>query len=105
MTIGSLLFALVLAAGLAFFFRNARRLIGYLGVGKSDDRFDQPGRRLGNVAAIAFGQSKLLREPFAGLLHFFIFWGFVILLSAVVESIIEGLVPGSSLAFLGPLYP
>ena len=105
MTIGSLLFALVLAAGLVFFFRNARRLIGYLGVGKSDDRFDQPGRRLGNVAAIAFGQSKLLREPFAGLLHFFIFWGFVILLSSVVESIIEGLVPGSSLAFLGPLYP
>lgn len=105
MTIGSLLFALVLAAGLLFFGRNARRLIGYLRIGKPDDRFDRPGWRLGNVASIAFGQTKLLREPFAGLLHFCIFWGFVILLSAVLESIIEGLVPGGSLAFLGPLHP
>ena len=47
----------------------------------------------------------MLREPLAGILHFFIFWGFVILLAAVVESIGEGLVPGFSLAFLGPLYP
>ena len=105
MTIGSLLFALVLVAGLLFFVRNARRLIGYLNTGRPDDRFDQPGRRVGNVLSIAFGQTKLLREPLAGLLHFFIFWGFVILLSAVLESIIEGLIPGGSLAFLGPLYP
>ena len=54
---------------------------------------------------MAFGQSKLLREPFAGILHFLIFWGFVILLSAVVESIGEGILPGFSFAFLGPLYP
>jgi Fe-S oxidoreductase/nitrate reductase gamma subunit len=105
MTVSSLLFAIVLLGALAFFARNAIRLIGYLNIGKPLDRFDRPGRRLWNVASIAFGQTKLLREPLAGLLHFFIFWGFVILLSAVVESIIEGLIPGGSLAFLGPLYP
>ena len=34
-----------------------------------------------------------------------IFGGFVILRSAIIESGLEGLAPGASFAFLGPLYP
>jgi Fe-S oxidoreductase len=105
MPIQSVLFGLVLAAALTFFGHSVLRLTGYLRTGKKEDRFDRVGERLGRVARIAFGQTKLLREPLAGILHFFIFWGFVILLTAVVESIGEGLVPGFSLEFLGPLYP
>ncbi len=98
-------FALVLLAALLFFAWNVQRLITYLRLGKREDRFDQLGKRLGNALKIAFGQSKLLREPFAGILHFLIFWGFVILLALVIESIGEGLFPGFSFSFLGPLYP
>lgn len=98
-------FALVLLLALGFFGWNTRRLISYLRVGRKENRFDQVGARLKNVAAIAFGQTKLLREPVAGILHFFIFWGFVILLGAVLESTGEGLMPGFSFAFLGDLYP
>ena len=105
MTFESALFALVLAAALGFFAFNVRRLIGYLRLGRPENRWDQPTTRLGRVLRIAFGQTKLLREPLAGMLHFLIFWGFVILLSAVMEGIGEGLVPGFSLVFLGPLYP
>jgi Fe-S oxidoreductase len=101
----SLTFALVLLAALGFFSYNMKRLIAYLKLGKPEHRFGSVGRRLWNVLTIALGQSRLMREPFAGLLHALIFWGFVVLLSAVVESIVEGLVPGASLAFLGPLYP
>ncbi|MBX2991154.1 MAG: (Fe-S)-binding protein [Bacteroidetes bacterium] len=101
----SILFAIVLAAALGFFANNVNRLIRYLRLGKPENRFDNVGRRITNVLKIALGQTKLLREPFAGLLHALIFWGFVVLLSAVIESIIEGLTPGGSLAFLGPLYP
>ena len=104
MTLNAVLFAVVLVVALAFFARSAARLIGYLRLGKKEDRFAEPGRRLGRVITVAFGQSKLLREPFAGLLHFLIFWGFVVLLSSVLESIGEGLAPGFSFAFLGPLY-
>jgi Fe-S oxidoreductase len=100
----SILFAVVLLAALLFFTWNVRRLITYLQLGKKENRFDHPGKRLSNVLKIAFGQTKLLREPFAGVLHFLIFWGFVILLTAVVESIGEGLFPGFSFAFLGVLY-
>jgi Fe-S oxidoreductase len=105
MTLNALLFALVFVASLAFFARNVVRLVGHLRLGKKEDRFSGAGRRLRRVLTIAFGQSKLLREPLAGLLHFMIFWGFVILLSAVLESVGEGLVPGFSFSFLGPLYP
>ncbi len=100
----SLLFLLVLVAAVTLFARRARWLIANLKVGKPEDRFDQQGRRIARMLRVAFGQSKLLREPFAGLLHCFIFWGFVILLAAVAESIGEGLFPGFSLSFLGPLY-
>ncbi|MBI3992372.1 MAG: (Fe-S)-binding protein [Candidatus Lambdaproteobacteria bacterium] len=47
-----------------------------------ENRFDQPLRRLGLLFRIGLGQSKLVgrkRERSAGAMHFFIFWGFVIL--------------------------
>ena len=105
MHVQAVIFGLVLAGALTLFGRSALRLIGYLRIGKAENRFDRIGERIGMVLKIAFGQTKLLREPVAGLLHFMIFWGFVILLSAIVESVLEGLAPGASFAFLGPLYP
>jgi Fe-S oxidoreductase len=105
MTLESLLFAVILAAAFVVFGRSARGLIRSLSIGKPEGRSDRPRQRIGRVLTIAFGQTKLLREPFAGLLHFLIFWGFIILLAAVGESIGEGLIPGFSLSFLGPLYP
>jgi Fe-S oxidoreductase len=100
----SIIFALVLLAALSFFGYNVYRLISYLRTGKPENRFGNVGTRIKNVLTIAIAQSKLMREPFAGMLHVLIFWGFIVLLSAVIESLIEGLVPGASLAFLGPLY-
>jgi len=37
---------------------------------KKDDRFDKPWLRIKRVITIVFGQSKLLREPLAGGIHF-----------------------------------
>jgi Fe-S oxidoreductase len=100
-----LIFALVLTASLGFFIHSSVRLVKFLQLGKNDDRFDQIGTRLKKVLVVAFGQTKLMREPLAGLMHFFIFWGFVILLTAVVETILEGFAPGFTLQKLGPLFP
>lgn len=105
MSLNAIVFALVLAAALVLFGWNTRRLISYLQVGKKENRFDRIGQRIRNVVVIAFGQTKLLREPVAGILHVLIFWGFVILLAAVLESVGEGLIAGFSFHFLGPMYP
>jgi len=104
MALEAVLFLLVLLAALGLFAWQVVILVRRIRQGKPDGRVDHPLKRMGVVLNVAFGQSKLLREPLAGMLHFFIFWGFVILLAAVAESIGEGLAPGFSLAFLGPLY-
>ncbi len=59
---------------------------------------------LKNVLKIAFGQSKLLREPIAGIEHFLIFWGFMLFLFAVLEAIIQGFYSPFTLSFLGPFF-
>jgi Fe-S oxidoreductase len=77
----------------------------YLRIGKPDEsRFNNYEKRMDNIITVAFGQTKLLREPYAGVLHVCIFWGFNILLLAVLESIGEGLFSGFSFSFLGGLY-
>ena len=98
-------FGILLALSLALFSYSSYRLIRKLQTGKADRRADRIPARLRNVLTIAFGQSKLLRDPVAGLMHFFIFWGFMILLSAVAEAVIQGISPGFSLNKLGPLFP
>ncbi|MFA6234350.1 MAG: (Fe-S)-binding protein, partial [Bacteroidota bacterium] len=104
MEIKNFVFLFILIAAFAAFGFTARRVLGYLKLGKPENRFDHFDKRISNVLAIAFGQSRILRDPIAGPIHFGIFWGFVILLTAVLESIGEGLIPGFSLRFLGPVY-
>ncbi len=71
---------------------------------KKDDRFDKIGLRLKRVWNIAFAQTKLLRDPAPGILHLFIFWGFILFLFAVVEALVQGFYSPFSLSFLGPIY-
>ena len=71
---------------------------------KKESRFDAPVKRLARTWKIAFMQTKLMRDPKAGILHIFVFWGFVLFIFAVIETIIQGFYSPFSLAFLGPLY-
>jgi Fe-S oxidoreductase len=105
MTYQNIIFIVVLITAFAFFAYSVKNLISYLKLGRTENRTDKKSERINKVLTIAFGQSKLLREPVAGLMHFFIFWGFVILLSSIVESIGEGIYPNFSFNFLGRLYP
>lgn len=101
----SIPFLLVLLGSLALFGLRLRRLISYLGIGLAEARGGRPLERLRNVLTVAFGHTKLLREPLAGFLHFIIFWGFLFLSLAILESIGECLFPGFSFSFIGRAYP
>lgn len=90
---------------MGFFIWSCRNLLKYMLVAqKKDNRFDKIGERLKRVWNIAFAQTKLLRDPSAGTLHFLIFWGFILFLFAVVEALIQGFYSSFSLSFLGPVY-
>lgn len=100
MTTKSVVFAILLFLSFTFFLYSSWRLVKFLRLGKPENRFDRPWDRIKNVLVVAMGQSKLFREPVAGFMHAFIYWGFIVLLTAVLESIGEGLVPGFSLAWV-----
>jgi Fe-S oxidoreductase len=105
MGIKNVVFIIVFLASFGFFAFSVNNLIKYLKVAKKkDDRFDNIPSRIGKVLKIAFGQSKLLRDPVAGTLHFLIFWGFMLFIFAVLETIIQGFYTPFSLSFLGPFY-
>ncbi len=105
MQLKNIIFILVFLATFSFFAFSVNNLIKYLKVAKKkDDRFDNIPARLKRVWNIAFAQTKLLRDPVAGTLHFLIFWGFVLFIFAVLETIIQGFYSPFSLSILGPVY-
>src|SRR3972149_7125413 len=105
MTLKNIFFILIFLSALSFFFYSCRNLIRYMFVAKKkDDRFDKIPERIKRVLTVAFGQSKLLRDPIAGSIHFVIFWGFMLFLFAILESILPGFYSPFSFKFLGPLY-
>ena len=104
MTIKTIIFLLIILGSLLLFGYNVRKLISYLKIGKPENRSGNFSQRLRNVINVAFGQTKLLREPLAGIMHFLIFWGFLVLLLAILESIGEGLYSGFDFSFLGGMY-
>ena len=97
------LLLVVLATG--FFALNVQRLLSYMRLGHAENRTDHPAQRLKNVFTIAIAQTKIFRDPVAGPMHAFIFWGFMVLTVGTIEFVLEGIFPGFSYSFLPrPLY-
>lgn len=104
MSTKNFVFIIIFFIAVGFFAFNLRRIIRYILLGQNENRFDNPLERIKNVLKIAFAQSKLLRDPIAGTIHFFIFWGFILFLLAVLESILQGFYTPFSWQFLGLVY-
>ncbi|HEX5854070.1 MAG TPA: (Fe-S)-binding protein [Thermoanaerobaculia bacterium] len=98
---GTLVFALLLLAALAFFTYTASRRIQLLTLGGApENRLDHPFARLWNMVEYGFLQRKMFRDPYAGLYHALIFSGFLVLLLRTLMLVSEGLFPGAGLPFL-----
>lgn len=104
MAMKTVIFSIVLIVAFVVFGVSLRRMIAFISIGKSENRLDHVWKRFKNMIIIAFGQKKLFREPVAGLMHAFIFWGFLVLLSSILEAIGEGLIPGLSFRLYGRFY-
>lgn len=104
MQLSNIIFILFFLSSVVFFLVSVQKIVAALHYGKPENRFDNISRRLKNVFTIAFVQTKLLREPLAGVLHLLIFWGFLVLSLLVVESILEGIIGAFSFSFLGSVY-
>ncbi len=104
MEIKNFLFIPIFLTAIGFFAFNVKKIISYVKLGQPENRFDNPAERIKNVLKIGLAQSKILREPVAGFIHVAIFWGFLLFLAAVLESILQGFYSQFSLEFLGPIF-
>lgn len=103
--IAQIAFIIALAIGIGYFVMNVRKMIRNIRLGREIDRSDQPLLRFKKMAKIALGQYKMVRRPVSGIVHIFVYVGFVIINIEVLEIIIDGIFGTHRiLSFLGPFY-
>ncbi|HET9052157.1 MAG TPA: (Fe-S)-binding protein [Candidatus Dormibacteraeota bacterium] len=56
---------------------------------RPDDRFGEWRERMRSLLVYVLAQARMLRWPYSGVLHVFIFWGFLVLMTAIAEAIVE----------------
>ncbi len=100
--------ALALVAALAVsgtvFITRVRVLIGLVRAAapaQPAQRTGDVGRRTKNEATIVLGQRKLLQRLIPGLMHAFIFWGFLVLLPTILIALIGIVDKHSTFPWLG----
>jgi len=100
-----IVFLIFMALSLGLFTFTVFRLISFFKLTKTAFPIDRISERLGILALVAFGQSKILRRPMIGLMHALVYWGFLVITVGSMEMIIDGLTGKERvLSFMGPVY-
>src|SRR2546427_4061190 len=88
-------------AAIASFPTRARELYRILRLGPTENRFDHIPERIRGVLSYVGLHTRMFRNVYSGTLHLFIFYGFVVLLTAIIQAFGEGIFPGFSLPPIG----
>ena len=96
---GVLVLLLLLAGGLAA--RRARLLTRLVRLGRPVQRRGDLPRRVAREGAEVLGQRKLFQRALPGLMHALIFWGFLVLLTTIVEVIGQLIDPAWEIPLVG----
>ena len=88
------IFLIVLIVAFALFATKAYTLVQLLKIGQAENRLGNLGDRIDALLVYVLGQRRLFKELGPGLMHAFIFWGFLVLTVGTINIIIKGLVPG-----------
>jgi len=105
MGISNIVFIIVLIAAIAAFTYQVRKIRRNILLGRDKVINDRKGERWSETIRVALGQSKMVTRPLAGVMHLFIYVGFVIINIEVLEIIIDGIFGTHRIfSFLGPVY-
>ena len=99
--VGAVALATAVAVCGGLFARRANLLFDVVRMGKPASRSGDLPRRTRNEAVIVLGQRKLLQRLVPGLVHAFIFWGFVVLFPTIVIAMIGAVDREATLPWLG----
>ena len=87
--IDAVIMTALLAVATFFFVQIIREKIGVLTKAKTEVRWDRVPERIETMFRIAFAQKKMFKENPAGIMHAFIFWGFLILLIRSISLMVR----------------
>src|SRR5918996_2924548 len=99
--VGPIVFLALLAMAGGLFLQRALTLWELVRLGRPVKRWDDLPKRVELEGTVVLGQRKLLQRLGPGLMHAFIFWGFLILLTTIVEAIGEVFVRDFAIPLIG----
>ncbi|MFT4093790.1 MAG: (Fe-S)-binding protein [Niabella sp.] len=101
-----ILFVLLMVAAVILFYKRITGIRRNINLGRNEKISDHPLQRWNNVVLLALGQKKMFRNPLAGILHFFVYAGFIIINIEVLEIILDGILGTHRIFadFLGGFY-
>jgi Fe-S oxidoreductase len=99
--IGAVALAAALAVSGVLFVTRVDFLVDLIRAGAPLDRSGRRQRRVRNEATIVLGQRKLLQRLVPGLIHAFIFWGFLVLGPTIVIAMIGAVSKHATFPWLG----
>ncbi len=103
--LSQIIFFLVLVFSIVLFTKNVRKVIRNIRLGREINRSDRKKERWMTMIRVALGQSKMVNRPVAGILHIFVYAGFVIINIEVLEILIDGVAGTHRIfSFGGALY-
>lgn len=89
--IDNIIFFIAMVVGFGLFFKSLKEIYRNILLGKKIDRSDQKAERWEIMARVALGQSKMVKRPIAGILHIFVYVGFVIINIELIEILVDGI--------------
>ncbi len=87
----NILFVVLLLAGIGLFIKSLKEIYRNIKLGKEINRYDRRSERWATMTNVALGQSKMGARPIAGMLHIFVYVGFVIINIELLEIIVDGI--------------
>lgn len=89
--IDNIIFLILLVAGFGLFAKSLQKIYRNIRLGHEINRNDRKGERWETMARVAMGQSKMTARPVAGILHLFVYVGFVIINIELIEIVVDGI--------------
>lgn len=99
-----LIFTVFVCAAIAVFAYLIYQRFVMLKIAQPTERFDQPGKRIWGLFKFFIGQKRILNSRFldAGIMHAFIFWGFLAVAINSFHFVMGGFLHGFHLPGFGP---
>ena len=101
MTARAIVLALMVLAAGGLFVRRASLLARMNALGRPVPRPGDVPRQLAREGSHVLGQRKLFLRPLPGLMHALIFWGFLVLLTTIVEAAAQIIDPDFAIPWIG----